>query len=371
MTLTRHLIATLAVSLMLFGCSKDEKKSDKPAAEKASKVAAESSDSADRGAARKQPAKSENPAKAPKPDNAPTPAPVAGTAASAAGFEMFRKDMNLVFGMNFNSFRSNQAYAMARPMLMAALAKESGGEYGKYTGACGFDPIESVHSVMLGGVIDGEDDFLFVVSGIDKPRLQKCILGMAKAAGDEIKVSDDGNLTTFQPTSDEPLRVAWKGDSTLLFAPELSKELLLERAAGKDGMSGNEVMTELLSKVDTEATMWAATTPPDKAQEDMPIKFRGMHGSLGMSDGLLVKLSFLTEGSAEAEKGAKQLEKSVQEGLAQMKGNPMAAMANRFVTKLSIKPDGSYISLELNLNAEEYQQLLAMGQSFAQMAGGM
>lgn len=377
MTVIRHLsVVTLAASLALFGCSKDEKKKAEPAGEKASKVAAESGDSAEPGAARKKPAptdpgEKDGPTDAKMAVDTTPPPPVKGPGAAEAGFEMFRADMDLVVGMNFNSLRANVAYAMAKPMVMGMLNKESGGKYAAFTGACGFDPIESIHSFTMGGVINGDDDFLFVVAGVDRNRLVKCMEGIAKLANDELKIANEGKLTTFTGNNDEPMHIAWHSDSTLLFAPKAKKDALLERAAGKKGMSGNASMTELLGRVNNKATVWAVSTPPADKQKDMEIKFTGLHASLDLNDGLVAKLALMTTDEAEAQKGADKLKTELQKQLGEMEGSPMSAMAKQYAEKVKIVTDGKYVIVELSLSDEEYQQVLAMAKGFAQMAGGL
>ena len=357
-------IATLAMCLALFGCSKDEKKQDKAAEGTASEVAADGTDTADPGAARTMAAPT---------TASEAPAPVSGTSAAAAGYDMFRKDMNLVVGINLNSLRSNPAFTMARPMIAAALAKESDGKYGQYTGACGLDPIDAVHSLMVGGVIDGDKDFVLVVSGIDKTRLNKCIEGIGKVAKEEVDIIEDGKLTTYQPKKkdDKPLNVAWLSDATLIVAPELSKETLRERADGKDGMSGNAMMSDMLGKVNNKATFWVVSTPPADKGKDMPIQITGVYGSVELKDGLAIDVGLMSKDEAEAKKGAEALQKKLKEGVAELKGSPFAPMANKFVPKVSVKTEGKYILVNLTLNDAEYKEVLAMAQGFAKMAGGM
>ena len=366
----RHLsIAFLALSVSLAGCSKDEKKKDNKASEKASAVEeAPSKDKA--GAGRTMPAPKKS-ADAPMPVKAPG-AVSDGPDAAAGGFDMIHKDMDLVVGANFNSVRANPLYQMARPMLMATLEKESGGQYAKYTSACGFDPFDTIASAMMGGKMKSDDDnYLFVITGIDDKRLQTCLEGIGKLANEKVQVKKDGNITTFTAgEKDDELHVAWTGASSLIFAPDMSKDDLKARAAGTDGMSGNAVMSELLSKVNSTATMWMAATPPDeqKKDDDMPFELQGLHLSVDMNKGMAVKAGLLAKDEAEAKKGADALQEKMKEGMKEMEGNPMAAMAGKYVEKVKVAADGKYVNVSLDLNDTEYQELLKMGSSFAQMA---
>lgn len=359
--LTRHLSAALlALILASVGCSKDEKKADTVGADEPGNVTVEGSvgPAKESGATGQKP-----PATVVTRTSDESPKPVPGAFASDAGFEMFARTTDVIIGMNFNSFRADPAYALLKPTLMAFMAEETQGKYEESTRACGFDPITDMHSAMMGRAVEGGDQFMFVVSGMNREAMQKCMEGLAKLVGDEVEVLHDTRTSTFRSKGDKPRHVAWVGDATMIMSPDLPRDQLLKRASGRDSIASNTTMSDMLARVNSQTTLWLAAIPPKAAWSFVPIAIDGAYASIDLSEGLALKVGLRTADPAAAQQGAVTVSQELQNAVATLGEHPLAEMASHWVTKLSIEPDGNYVVVELVLGFSEYEDVLAVART--------
>lgn len=382
MNLTKYLgIATLAASMAVLGCSKDEKESGNKDQEKASKVeiSAKSAKADEKPGAHRT---MKTPGNQPKngADDPMTPGTPSnklaasvnttpGPNAADAGFDIFHKDMDAVVGANLWSVRGNPIYGVVKPLLMAQLAKQSEGKYASYVSACGLDPVETVSSIMIGTRMDSDNkDYLIAIAGVDKNQLQTCLEGIGKLAGKEVKVENNGNLTTLVNSKGKPMDIAWADEKTMLFAPQMPREQLLARASGKDGITGDALMKELLGKVDTKASIWMAGTPKMDDDDDVPIEVKGMYVSLDLSQGLGLNAGIRLADAAAAKAGVAKLQAEIDRAMKEMKGNPFASMAGPYLQTLKMTAEGPYVTMTLSIGADDYQKFMGMVGGLLQLA---
>lgn len=311
-----------------------------------------------------------------KKDEAGTPgaggAEGAGGGAAAAvpaqtGFAVFPSTTKFIVGINFASARSSALWGMYKPQIDAAMANS---ELAQMNATCGFDPLQQVQSIVVGGDPQTEE-IVIVAKGIGRAQVKDCMTKMAAKEGKQITATDEGNLTMYQD-GDKTLWGAWLDDTTVVFSPEKDKAFVTQRAAGQAGLADGAEVMGLLKNADTAATIYMVgnmdAMGPNPASAMMP-GAKGFFGSLKLGEGLDIDAGL----RFDTADNAKNMATMAQQQIAAVKGQQVPAqMAGlvKVVEKAEIKQNGNDMVVTLKLNNQELQELSTMVQGMLQAFGG-
>jgi hypothetical protein len=331
---TSWLVAALAVGLAVTGCKKNDDKNGPASADKATDKAG-------------------------------------GMAASAGASEGGNDDLALlpvdseaVFGVNFGQLQQS-------PLWKQYVAPRIVGNSGidKFKLICGFDPLESLKSIVVGGKNLGEDDpnFVFVLHGYDKSKSMTCFDndGLAEAEKDGSKVKVDGDVVLITDKSGKKVGFTFVNDNTALavVGPGAeSKESLKKIAAGGGTLKSSKTFVELFGKLKTSDTLWMVIngdSPAMKGAGALGIKPKAVFGSLNITDGLTVD-GHVRLGTPDE---ATQL-------VALLKTQSSNPQVKNFVDKLDITSDGVDTNVSVAISAQKLQTIVGMFSAFAGHGGG-
>lgn len=332
---TRQVLLTLLASLAIasFGCKKEEGEGKDKAAEGkgGEEGAAKEGKEGDKGAAK-------------------------GGAPSKTSFAVFPKDSEFVLGLNADSLRGSGLYKKFGPMLEAQLSQEN--EYQSFKDTCGFDPIQKVKSVIIGGTMEG-DDGVVVVKGFDKSEAKDCAEKVAKKEGEDLKIEVDGKVMKVD-NKGEVMWLGWLDDSTMLTGAgaegDDGKAWVESRLSGKGGLDGNEDMMGLLGQVDSGGTVWFIAKPKDTSKMAMmgPSP-EAMFGTVLLGTGLKADMGMRYSSADDAKKFVEQ----TQQMMGAMSQDPTSKM---IADKTKMEAKGNDAIVKLDLNEDELNKVIGMVQ---------
>src|SRR5687767_8661571 len=130
-----------------------------------------------------------------------TGAPAAGGGMAAAapavpagtGFSVFPATSKVVGGINVAGARSSAIWNMYKDQIQAAMSKEMA----EFQAMCGFDPLATIQSAVIGGDPTSEE-FVLVVKGVGREQAKTCGEKVAVKEGKKLSITDEGNLTLYE-----------------------------------------------------------------------------------------------------------------------------------------------------------------------------
>jgi hypothetical protein len=280
-----------------------------------------------------------------------------GVPASAKGaMALLPGDADMYIGFDFASMRSSGLYKQYAPMIMQAAAKD----LAKLKEACGLDPLEKVGTVVAAIKGDKESpDVTAVMNGFTKDELFNCAQKQATQDGTQVKVDGDYLESTKDDTTTGMLSV---GDQFLIHVKphgKTSKDELVQmsKISSDKSAAGSKSLNDLLSKVNSGATLWIALKGDAALAADAPVKFKVGAASLKVTDGLAIDLQATLSSEAEA----KELADKAKEAIGQAK-------SLEFIDDGSADSSGADIHIKASITGD---QLKKLGSQFGGMLGGM
>ena len=283
------------------------------------------------------------------------------SADATAAFALFAKDSNMVVGINMTQLTSSDIYKKFKPMLDQQI-EQAGDDFKDFKAKCGIDPMKDFKSMIIGGKAgaDMEPDektMLVVVKGPERPKMVECGKKMSEEKGGT--VAEEGNFTKVTKKDGEVQWIGWLDNNTMVVAPKMDKAGLEARMAGKDGLSGNKEMMDLLGNTDQTASLWFAMAPdggikPPAGGMPMPaMDFKAAFGSISTKSGVKIDVGART-GSADS---ASKLKKELQGKIKEIK--PMADMmgAGKYVDKLKLSSNGPDLLAKMSLSMKDIEEL--------------
>jgi hypothetical protein len=269
-----------------------------------------------------------------------------------------------VFGINFGQLQQSPLW---KQYVAPRLTNNSGID--KFKAICGFDPLESLKSVVVGAKNFGEDDpnVTFVLHGYNKSKSMTCFDqdGLAEAQKDGSKVTVDGDVVLITDKSGKKVGFTFVNDTTALavVGPGAeSKEALKKIAAGGGTLKSSKTFVELFGKLKSSDTMWMVIngdSPAMKGAGALGIKPKAVFGSLNITDGLTVDGHVRLGTPDEATQLVALLKTQA--------GNPQV---KNFVDKFDITSDGVDTNVSLAISAQKLQTIVGMFSAFAGRGGG-
>lgn len=287
-------------------------------------------------------------------------------APSKTSFAVFPKESEFVFGLNGDSLRKSGIYKKFQPAFEGALNNEK--EFVAFKETCGFDPIQKVQSVIVGGSMEGNDGVV-VVKGFNRAELKSCGEKMAAKEGEDVKIEEDGKLMKVTNKSDV-MWLGWLDDNTMLTGAgsegEGGKAWVEGRMAGKDGLDSNADMMSLLGQVDSAGTLWFIVKPKDNSKMGMMgAPPSSVFGTVLLTSGLKIDMGMRYAKPEDAKAFVDQTKQM----MGAMASDPTSKMV---ADKTTMEAKGNDAIIKVDLNEEELNQVIAMVEKMAgPMIGSM
>jgi hypothetical protein len=197
----------------------------------------------------------------------------------------------------------------------------------------------------------------------DEAKVSKCATDMGTKKGKKITVAKDGPITTYTAEGENPVHVAWKGDTALVTPASMQgdKTYLADLLKVKSTVKDNKPFMDILGKVDTGATFYAAILP-DPGSEAATSLGQATGGTEKMTAGWLtlnlakdLNVSGGMKLATDAEAAA--VAKRMTDGLAQAKSD---ANVGPYLQTVAITQAGTDVNIKASLTEQQVDQLLAM-----------
>ncbi len=274
------------------------------------------------------------------------------------------KDSELILGIDFAKLRSSALFKKYEPMLMAQI----GDDLKKFEATCGFNPMDKLTGMVLGGKGREMSDGTIFIRGFDKTSAVECLKkreASEKAAGKPAVLTVDGNYIEYSEDADpsETMRVLYVDDQTALIVKQgdgsATKDVLMAAAAAKegDGLTGSKAFTDLLAKTHTGSALWFVVKgdSPLVGPASM-VKFKAMYGSVDVGAGIDGQFRMWMSSADEAKSTAGELGKQ----LSSVKASPMAG---GLLNDVSVKSDAEDVVLRLKFTQSQLEQIVKMAGS--------
>lgn len=294
-----------------------------------------------------------------------------GGGGATTAWGVFPKDTDVVVGINGDKLRESKLWQQFSPMI-AEKAKE---ELGDLKDSCGIDALTAINAVVIGANTKDSENAVIVVktNGLKRADLNKCAQTMATKKSETLEITDDGKLGAYKDKEGKTMWVGWLDDTSAVISPkaEDNKDYMTDRLAGKDSLSDNKDIMDLLNNVDTKATLWFAIKSEMLSQSPaaaMGMKPTAVFGSLLLTAGLKLDMGVRFGTADEAKAAADQANQAMEAG----KADPNMG---KFISKVSIAANGADLIVKLDLNEQEFNELLQMvmtqlGPMLQMMMGG-
>lgn len=138
----------------------------------------------------------------------------------------------------------------------------------------------------------------------------------------------------------------------------MKKTALEELVKGKQGVSTNKEMMDLVGKTDQSSGVWVAIKKPEAAGTPAEMDFKSLYASIDVASGLKLDAG-MRQNSAE------QAKKTVDDGTKALEQFKAMIPA---LGKVELSANDSDVLIKVALSAEELQELM---QSAMPMMGGM
>jgi hypothetical protein len=189
------------------------------------------------------------------------------------------KETSVLVGFSWAKFKDSKLFTM----LQSAVPEQSKAELQKLKDACQVDFHERPRLAAggLGRNMEKDRTLIFVRASGTRTRSTSARTAMGQKENKKITSAKDGAITTYQVEGEQPVHVAWRAtrSSSRPAAMEGDKTYLADMLKQKSSIKENAPFMEILGKVDTGSTLWAAVlVPPDNAElAGMTNKMTGGH----------------------------------------------------------------------------------------------
>jgi hypothetical protein len=302
-----------------------------------------------------------------------------GAAAGGAGkagvqqiLTMFPADSNLVVGINLAGLRGTKLWTQMWP----TIEQQGGEELAEFKATCNIDVGTAVNTITVGGNVDKKDNMLIAVTTtVPRDQVLKCVPAMAQKKGKTVEVKEDGKFVSIKE-GETTKSFAWADGSTVVFSAGDADDrpYLEERLAGKDSVTGNQEFMKLVNATDSTATLWIAFVPPEGGSNPMMgggAQPKAVYASIKLGEGMKMNAGMRYATPEEATKTAEEANKMMEPA----KGD---ATFGKYVNKTKIAAAGNEVTINVDLNQQEFDELVALIQQQLPMlmmmlggAGGM
>lgn len=262
--------------------------------------------------------------------NEPNPA-FASTPAVADLLPFFPSDATYIAGIDFGKVRASSQFPQYRDKLQQLVTQE----VPTLSADCDIDIVEALHTAVLAGNKDNDDEVVAVVSSsVDWRGFNDC------AAKSGIEFEQDGDISVYRGEHGTD-RVRWLTENTFLVAVHRDERRIYDLGTGPS--LADSLTAGLLANVDTGAMVWFAGAVDEADTRNSGLQLQGAvglfgHGELPGAFSGRVGMAFDTEQHARsaATVMAKALDEA-RKGMAGpfLHGIDMAVEANNVLANVS------------------------------------
>ncbi len=226
--------------------------------------------------------------------------------------------------------------------------------------ACGYDPLAEIDTLTVGVVASTDQDVLALVEGISREKLDRCLEGLAAAAGEELSMTEGEPLWRYAFGEAEFL-VGWIDDDTFAFADpiEVDEDGLAARLRGESGLEDDaEVLAVLADRVDAEAGFRFAIVPKEGSDLDRTLAMSGLaakaaYGSVAVGEAVDLALGMKLRSADEANEVRAQLDQLSQ--LVAMSDHELSPL----VRGVELSTRGAHILAAVSLTLDDLAAIAA------------
>ena len=293
--------------------------------------------------------------------------------ATASAMDRLPKETSVVVGFSWTKFKDSKLYGI----IQSAIPEESKKELQQFKDACQIDPASDMESVVIaaGGNMTKDRVLILVKGKWDEEKINKCAVAFGEKKGKKVTSAKDGQITTYTAEGEQPIHVAWQGDTAILTpaAMEGDKTYLSDILKQTSTVKENTAFMDVLKKVDTGATMYAAIlVPPDNAEmasatNQMTGGTEKMHSAwmtMKLGKDLDTSGGMRFQNDAEAKTVADKINQ-------QLEGARADATAGPYLKNLTVTQAGPEVHFKLALTEQQVDQLIEMAKQMLPMLGMM
>jgi hypothetical protein len=294
---------------------------------------------------------------------------VQGAAASA--LDSLPKETGMVVGFSFQKFKSTKLF----DLIQGAIPPDGKTQIDEFKATCSIDFMNDLDSVIVGGGgnIDKDRVLVLVKGKWDEAKVGKCATDMGAKKGKPITTAKDGAITTYTAQGEQPIHVAWAGDTALLTPASMEgdKTYLADLLKVKSTVKDNKPFMDILGKVDTTATFYAALLPDPGSEAATSLaqatggteKMTAAWVTVNLAKDLNVNGGMRFGTDAEAAAVAKRMT----DGIAQAKSDPNMG---QYMQAVTVAQAGTDVNLKMSLTEQQIDQLLQMAKQMLPFIAG-
>jgi hypothetical protein len=294
---------------------------------------------------------------------------VSGAAASA--LDSLPKETGMVVGFSVQKFKGSKLY----DMIVSNIPPDGKTQLQEFKDVCNIDFMNDVDSIIVagGGNVDRDRALILVKGKWDEAKVSKCATDMGPKKGKKITVAKDGAITTYTAEGESPVHVAWSGDTMILTPASMQgdKTYLADLLKVKSTVKDNKPFMDILGKVDTGATFYAAVLPPPDSDISKTVgqatggteKLTAGWVSVNLGKDLKVDGGMRFATDAEAATVAKKFNDEITGA----KGNPQVGP---YLSNVTVAQAGTDVSVKMGLTEQQVDQLLEMAKQMLPFIAG-
>jgi hypothetical protein len=279
-----------------------------------------------------------------------------------AALAMIPVDADGVVGIDLAQLRTSKLGAGYQDRVVDA----AGGSLAAFKTACGFDPMQKVEHLVVGGKgKKGEEDMVAVLRGMPKAELMACADKVSKdpkiapeltltVDGDYVVATAEGKSVALQFANDTTLVAARKGGAA---APKADLAAIIASADGA-GVTGSANFMQLIDAVNTDASVWFVISGKADRVKGLTrglLTFDVAIGDATITDGLVLDIGARLESPQAAEGMAASFGKTLE--------SMKKSLLKNVATDVTVKSDGPFVRLHAKMTKQQLEELGAFAGS--------
>lgn len=277
------------------------------------------------------------------------------------------KDSDIIMGIDFAQVRGSALFKKYEAQIMSKI----GEDLAKFQKTCGFNPIEKLTGVLVGGKGQGQelDQGTIFIRGFDKASALDCLKkreAEQTAAGKPAKLTVDGDYLEYVDGEGDPndaMRALYVDDQTALLVKQgdnaAGKDVLTAAAAAKDGdgLTGSKAFTDLIAKTHTGEALWFVLKG-DSPMIPMGgmLKFKALYGSVAVGSGIGAEVRMWMNSTDEAKSTAGQFNGE----LGKVKSSPFGGV----LSDVGVKADGEDVVIRAKFSSSQIEEIAKLAGQF-------
>lgn len=269
-------------------------------------------------------------------------------------------DTEVVISLSFTTLATTPLWNQYSAMAMDSMSKE----LTEIKETCGFDPMTTLNSVVVGVNSSRDEEPVVIISGFERKGLTECFKSMAEKEKEKLSITEDGAITIIKGSKKKGKNqtIGWINDTTMIMVPKKNDKKWIEaRIAKTDGLDTSKGFASIADSANKGEPVWFAVrakegSPMAKGLASMTMGSNplGAYGSVGFNDGLQLNV-----GARFADaKAATSLLEQVKPMIGMLK--PQLGPAASMLDKLVLATADADLTLNLNLSSGDLEHISKM-----------